>query len=138
MENKNIIFIDDGSKTYTIKNKSGKVVGDFTFNPADTNIVKRYEEAVKRIDNLKSTDYPDSTEGLLKLSEDVKKEIDFIIGYDSQPFFEITGVMSPLVTGEFFFENVISAIGKVIEIEMGKRVEKVKFKARKYSGKYRK
>ena len=138
MENKNTIIIDDGSKTYAIKNKSGKVVGNFTFNPADTNIVKRYDEAVKRIESLKTSDYPDTTDGLLRLSEDVKKEIDYIIGYDSGPFFEITGVMSPLVTGEFYFENVLGAIGKVIEIEMGKRVEKVRFKARKYSGKYRK
>lgn len=137
MENKNVIIIDDGSKTYDIKNKSGKLIGKYTFNPSDTNIVARYNEAIKRIEAIKTTDYPETSDGLSKLGDDIKKEIDYIIGYDSCPFFEITGTMSPLVTGELFFENVLGAIGKVIEIEMGKRVEKVRFKARKYSGKYR-
>ena len=36
----NVIKINDGFKTYDIQNQDGKLLGQFSFNPADTNIIK--------------------------------------------------------------------------------------------------
>ena len=44
--NVNDIVVDDGSKTYSIKNKQGEYLGEFRFRPTDTNIVSRYKEVV--------------------------------------------------------------------------------------------
>lgn len=40
----NEIIIEDGSKTYEIKNRQGKKLAEFCFRPADTNILARYED----------------------------------------------------------------------------------------------
>jgi hypothetical protein len=51
MENERLI-IEDGLKVYDLSNKAGKVYGQIVFNPSDTNIVKRYEEALTGIQNI--------------------------------------------------------------------------------------
>lgn len=38
-EKTNEIIIEDGSKTYEIKNRQGKKLAEFCFRPADTNIL---------------------------------------------------------------------------------------------------
>ena len=43
----NDIIIDDGLKTYYIKNKQGHVYGKFDFRPSDTNLILRYDEVVE-------------------------------------------------------------------------------------------
>ena len=40
-EKTNEIIIEDGSKTYEIKNRQGKKLAEFCFRPADTNILAR-------------------------------------------------------------------------------------------------
>ena len=101
----NDIIIDDGLKTYYIKNKQGHVYGKFDFRPSDTNLISRYDEVVEHL---------------------------------KESFFSILGPFSPLASGKLFFEEVVDAIGRVIETETEHRAKKVRTRMNKYVAKYRK
>ena len=133
----NDIFIDDGSKVYTIKNKRGKIIGEFEFRPSDTNIVKRYEEVVDYLNNFKMPE--DTEEAFLAAENEIKVKMSYLIGGDAgEAFFSILGPFSALASGELFVENVLGAISKVIEKEMSVRTKKVQRRMNKYVAKYHK
>lgn len=133
----NDIFIDDGSKVYTIKNKRGKIIGEFEFRPSDTNIVKRYEEVVDFLNNFKMPE--DTGEAFLTAENEIKEKMSYLIGGDAgEAFFSILGPFSALASGELFVENVLGAISKVIEKEMSVRTKKVQRRMNKYVAKYHK
>ena len=48
----NVIKIDDGYKTYDIVNQDDKLLGQFSFNPSDTNIIHRHAEVVEALEKL--------------------------------------------------------------------------------------
>ena len=124
----NVIKINDGFKTYDIQNQDGKLLGQFSFNPADTNIIKRYNDAVENAD---------TAEVYKKLDEKTYELIDGIFNADvASNFFQIMGPFSPLANGEFFVASVIGAIGQALESELGERVKKVNSKINKHTSKY--
>ena len=55
-----------------------------------------------------------------------------------ESFFSILGPFSPLASGKLFFEEVVDAIGRVIETETEHRAKKVRTRMNKYVAKYRK
>ena len=134
----NVIFIDDGSKIYDIVNKNGKRLGKFEFRPADTNIIKRYEEVVKFYN---SYNVPEGkvlgVEEQNKIEKEVIDKMSYLIGADAEEaFFTILGAFSPLASGELFIENVLKSISKVIEQELAVRTSKVQRRVNKYVAKY--
>lgn len=134
----NVIVIDDGSKIYDIVNKNGKWLGKFEFRPADTNIIKRYEEVVEFYNNYKVQEGKDLTvEERNKVEKEVIDKMSYLIGADAgEAFFTILGAFSPLASGEFFIENVLKSISKVIEQELAVRTSKVQRRVNKYVAKY--
>ena len=129
------IVIDDGSITYKIKNKQGNRLGEFSFRPSDTNFLKRYNEIVEYFNNFS---YPEDAK-IEDVESDMVKKVDYLINADaSQSFFSILGAFSVLASGELFIENVINAIGKVIESEMNVRTESMTRRMNKYVAKYQK
>lgn len=141
MSTQNIISVDDGLKTYTIQNKEGKELGTFSFNPSDTNIIKRYEEVISDLGKLemmesKNTEESDA-ECLKRMESIVSEKIDYLLNADAaKDFFQIMGPFSPLASGQFFVESVLDAIGKAIQAETGQRVEKMNVKIQKHTAKY--
>lgn len=134
----NKIIVDDGLKTYTIENKRGDYLGEFTFNPSDTNIITRHEEVIEFINNLTLPENEDK-ESIKETEKLLKEKIDYLLNADtSQTFFKICGPLTPLVSGETFVENIIAAIGTVIEKEMGVRMKKANERINKYTQKYKK
>lgn len=133
----NVIVVDDGSKVYNIKNKKGKMLGEFEFRPSDTNIVKRYEEVVDFFNNFSM---PDDTDQAMKTAEkEITDKMSYLIGGNAEEaFFSIMGPFSALASGELFVENVLSAISNVIEKEMSVRTKQVQRRMNKYVAKYRK
>lgn len=133
----NDIIVDDGSKVYNIKNKQGKMLGQFEFRPSDTNIAKRYEEVIDFFNNLQ---IPEDTDQTIKTAEkEVVDKISYLIGGNAdEAFFGILGPFSVLASGELFIENVLDAISKVIEKEMAVRTKQVQRRMNKYVAKYRK
>ena len=135
------IVVDRGLEQYTIEDKNGTVLGKFEMNPADLELVNRYEhvaEAVSHIaDNLDES--KDIVDIVKEMEEELDKQIDYLFNSNvSQSFFSITSPFTVLANGEFFVENVLNAIGKLIEEETGKRFEKVQTKIGKYTSKYHK
>lgn len=131
----NDIIIDDGIKVYNIKNKQGKFLGKFEFRPADTNIVNRYEEVV----NFFNTFSIDEGENPSVVEDKIIEEFDYLIGTSSkEAFFSIMGPFSVLASGELFFENVLTAVSKVIERELAVRTKKLQRRMNKYVAKYHK
>ena len=135
------IVVDRGLEQYTIEDKNGTVLGKFEMNPADVELVKRYEhvaEAVSHIaDNVDES--KDIVDIIKEMEEKLNKQIDYLFNSNvSQSFFSITSPFTVLANGEFFVENVLNAIGKLIEAETGKRFEKVQTKINQYTSKYHK
>lgn len=135
----NDIIIDDGTKVYNIKNKQGKYLGKFEFRPADTNIVNRYEEVVNFFNNLSIPEAENNEGAMKKVENEVVDQMSYLIGGDAgQAFFSIMGAFSILASGELFFENVLGAIARVIEMEFSVRTKKLQRRMNKYVAKYHK
>lgn len=137
-----VITIDDGLKTYDIQNKEGKLLGQFSFNPSDTNIVHRHAEVVEALEKLEldisSTEDKASLDEAFKAVESVVYEkIDYLFNTPvAKDFFCIMGPFSPLASGQYFIESVIDAIGQAISAETGARVKKINSKIQKHTSKY--
>lgn len=137
----NVVYVEDGLKTYDIANKAGKVYGSFSFDPADMGIVRRYNEVVNFFETLKI----DFTEGdisknvseIIELEDIIFEKFNFLFNSDiAKDFFAITSPLTPLPSGRFFLESAIEAVGQAIEKETGNRVKKMNVKIKKYTSKY--
>lgn len=132
----NDIVIDDGSKTYKIKNKQGKVLAEFSFRPSDTNIISRYKEVEKFFKEFKiEEEDPD----IKKYENEVIEQMDYLVNADTAgTFFGIMGAFSPMPDGTLFYETCINAVCNVINAELDTRLEKIQSRTGKYTDKYRK
>lgn len=142
MENERLI-IEDGLKVYDLSNKAGKVYGQIVFNPSDTNIVKRYEEALTGIQNIismveKSKDEMNQKNPFIDIDPMVYQNINSLLDNDqaAELIFSVCGPFTPLPSGQFYIESVYLAIGQLIEKETGSRLKRIDSKVKKYTGKY--
>lgn len=133
------IVVDRGLEEFTIEDKKGNVLGRFEMNPADMELAKRYEKVAKEFESMadKIDESADAVDALISLEKFVYEQIDYLFNADvAAQFFSITSPFSVLASGEFFIENVLNAIGSLIEAETGKRMKKVQSKVNKYAVKY--
>lgn len=132
-EKTNEIVIDDGSKSYEIRNKQGKKLTEFSFRPADTNILTRYEEVRKFFDEFKIEEDDDIVECQKKVIE----QMDYLMGADTgNTFFSIMGPFSPMPDGSLFCEVCLNTVCNVIGAEFDVRLEKAQSRVKKYTDKY--
>lgn len=130
----NDIFIDDGSKTYAIKNKQGEILAEFTFRPSDTNIINRYEE-VK--DFFKELDETDEKADVKEYEQKFIEQMNYLVNAETgNTFFSIMGPFSPMPDGSLFCEVCLNAVVEVINAEFDTRLEKTKSHMNKYLQKY--
>lgn len=140
-QNSNDITINDGSRVYNIKNQRGELLGKFTFNPSDVDgMIERYDHAVSTFQELQDSIGADADgKNISEVSGKMKDEIDYLFNADvSGTFFKFASPFSILESGEFYVENIIKSIQAVIEKETGRRMERVKSRASKYTQKYHK
>lgn len=136
----NTIVIDDGRKTYEIVNKQGEIIGRFSFNPADLGIATRYDKVIDRVNAIQLP--VDITEDQLsaelqKVQDEVCECLDYLLNDKvAENFFSIMNPLTPLANGQLFVENVLDAIGTIVEEETGARMKKVNSKLKKYTQKY--
>lgn len=134
------IVVDRGLEEFEIVDKNDKLLGKFEMNPGDLEMIKRYEEVAEKFNHIgDDIDENESTEVILAKAEArVYELIDYLFNAEiSNSFFSITSPFTPLKSGEYYIENVLNAIGKLIEDESGKRFKKVQAKMNKYTEKYR-
>lgn len=134
------IKIDDGTKTYEIVNQNDEVIGTFTFNPSDVNILKRYdavvEELQKYADEAEGTVY--TKEKLDEIQTKITEMMDVLVKGDTGgTFFSICGALTPMENGKLFVQTVLESIGAVIEKETKKRIKKIDSQASKYLAAYK-
>ena len=138
----NVIKINDGYKTYDIVNQDDKLLGSFSFNPSDTNIIHRYAEVVEALEKLEldisaKKDETSLDEAFKAVEAVVYEKINYLLNADvAENFFSIMGPFSPLASGQYFIESVIDAIGQAISAETGARVKKINSKIQKHTSKY--
>ena len=135
------IIVDRGLEEYTIEDKKGNVLGSFEMNPSDMEMVKRYEHVSDAVSHIADDvdESKDIVDILTEMEEKLNKQIDYLFNSKvSQSFFSITSPFTVLANGEFYIENVLNAIGGLIEAETGKRFDKIKTKVDKYAKKYHK
>ncbi len=135
------IVVDRGLEEYTIEDKNGTVLGKFEMNPADVELLKRYEHVAEAVSHIADDvdESKDIVDIVKEMEEKLNNQIDYLFNSNvSQIFFSITSPFTVLPNGEFFVENVLNAIGKLIEAETGKRFKKVQAKIGKYTSKYHK
>jgi hypothetical protein len=138
----NVIKINDGYKTYDIVNQDDKLLGSFSFNPSDTNIIHRHTEVVEALEKLEldisaKKDETSLDEAFKAVEAVVYEKINYLLNADvAENFFSIMGPFSPLASGQYFIESVIDAIGQAISAETGARVKKINSKIQKHTSKY--
>ena len=136
----NKIVVEAAGKEYLVEDSLGKPLGTFIFNPTDTNIVRRYEEAVKFLEEMARQDHGEDTAAIFVIEDEIKAKIDYMFGADvSGVFFASTGPLTILESGNLFVANVVNALAAVIEAEINvrvKKMEKVKKAVSKYTDKY--
>lgn len=134
------VIVDSGLCTYDIKDKEGRLLGQFTFNPSDTDIVKRHVKVVEAFEKMEIPDMSGDNlaDGLEKIDKFIYEQIDYLLDSKevAETFFSIMGPLSPLASGQFFVESVLDAIGQAIQNETGERVRKVSGKIKKHTSKY--
>lgn len=133
-------IIEDGVKSYDIKNKHGKKLCTFYFNPSDTYVVKRYKEVsenLNKMSDLLRLSTKSKEEIVVEAENYIKKQYDYLFDADvSNSFFSIMGALSVLPNGKLFSEHVMEIIAKIIEEETGQRLEKINIRINKYTKKY--
>lgn len=129
------IQIDDGSKSYEIVSREGRLIGSFTFIPSDTNIIKKYDDIVNSLESyfLKMQREEFTKEIFIAAQDEIVDKISALVGEDaSKTFFSICGPFTPMADGSMYLEHVINAIGGIIEKETKSRMKKVETRMNKY------
>lgn len=135
----NVITIDDGLKTYDIVNKSGKLLGQFSFNPSDTGLINRYKEVsvnIIELGNRLSKENSTKEEKNKKAEDYIKEQFDYLFNANvSGTFFSIMGPLS-LLGDQTFTEVVMNTIASVVKKESGVHLKKLEMRINKHTSKY--
>lgn len=144
-----IILSKDILETVRIKDHTGKILSEFSFNPSDANIVDRYEEFVNGFEalrdeilayeeaNEKSGDYDKEREKLHLINKKIHESINHLVNADvADNIFSVMGALSPLPSGDYYFTFIVEQIGQKIQNATGARMEKMDIKIRKHTVKY--
>jgi len=144
-----VITIDDGSIDIPIMNQHGEQIGMFRFNPADINIVNRYNEVADQfgevvkplIDaNISPDGEGEDDESVQLLNEAGNKMadlMDYVLnGNSREAFFSKTHIFTP-VGGMFYCEKVYEAIGAFISQKFASEVKRVNVRMNQHMHGYR-
>lgn len=138
------IKVENGVKTYDIKNASGKLLGQIAFNPSDVGILARHGEVTKQLRALqlawsKKRKKMSVSQELQELDKIVYEKVDYIFNADiSKVLFSIMGPFSLMDDGQFWVEYILEVLGKVIEDETKKSTKRFEEKIQKHTAKYHK
>lgn len=120
------LTVDDGSIEVEVANKAGEILGTFVFNPTDLDIIKRYENVVNELKKIKVAENADDKE-VFRISDIISEQFNVLLNNDvSKTLFSKCNPLTPLENGEFFYLEVISQIGKLIDRTCKTRINPTK------------
>lgn len=127
--------VETGAVTVEVEDERGKVIGSFDFNPADSNILKRYGAVVDFFNGLSQKDgltEEEQVEELNRIQDQIGEQFDALLGYKvSDGLFGACGPLTVTKNGDFYFEQLLEKIGGLIESVTQKRIDKKLAKIRK-------
>ena len=134
--------VETGAVTVDVEDERGEKLGSFDFNPSDSNILKRYGAVVDFFNGVTVDETQDEEQQLQqmnRLADDIAGQFDYLLGYEvSEGIFGRCGPLTVTKSGDFFFEQVLTGIGGLIEQVTKKRLDKKLAKIRKATAKYTK
>jgi hypothetical protein len=145
-----IILSKEVYETVRIKDHTGKVLSEFSFNPSDANIVERYDEFVNGFEDLKEQisayeeesdkgTYEKNKETMQIINKKIHEKINYLLNTDAaDSIFSVMGALSPLPSGDYYFMFILEQIGKKIQNVTGARIQKMDMKIKKHTAKYHK
>lgn len=134
------IKIATGLKTYDIEDENGNVRGQISFNPSDTNIIKRATEVQKVIDkcinNAKNLDVKNEEEfvnEVNKIDNTIREQVNYLFDCEdvSDIVFGKQNVLSTL-NGKTFVERFLEAFIPIIKKEFENEQKKSQERVNKY------
>lgn len=135
------LLVDDGSKTYELKNAKGDIIGEFTFNPSDIGIYERFaqmqaeiDDIVKPIEEMKEDyDLLQFTEATAEIKARLFAAINKMFGTDQAE--RLFGRMHPFspVNGRFYFDRVLEVVGAQINATFEDEAKQFSEHVKKYT-----
>lgn len=117
------LTINTGDVTYQIVNEVGEEIGVIRFNPADVDIVKRFEQMQE---NLRALKFPEkfTVESLYEFTDRIKEQFDFLLNRKvSGEIFKVCNPLTVMADGGYFYAGVMESITEIITTEIKKRRE---------------
>lgn len=134
------LSVNTGAMLIDIENEKGRKIGEFEFIPTDSNIVYRYESVVDYFNSVQIKDGltdDETIEEMKKLSGEFREQINYLLGGKAaDTIFQECGPLTIIANGDFFIENVLEGIGRLIEDVYKQRIQKKVNKIKKATGKY--
>lgn len=120
--------VNTGAVTVEVEDERGRAVGTFEFNPADSNILKRYGAVVDFFDGVDLQDglsQEEQVAAMNELGDGICCQFDFLLGYPvSESVFAKCGPLSVMQDGSFYFEQVLDGLGDIIEKVTAQRLDR--------------
>lgn len=124
----------DTRELIEIVDSDGNVTGRFRWNPADMDIVKRFEKTVDFFNSLELKDGD-----IDSASDAIKEQMNYLLDSpDAAESLFLCNPLSPRPDGTYYFEYVFNTLADFIKSELNVRVPKVTQRIKKYTDKYEK
>ncbi len=127
--------VQTGNISVDVEDERGEVIGRFQFNPADSNILKRYAGVADFFSRMSlDGDLPEEERlrQMDKLADDIAGQFDYLLGPGvAEGVFAQCGPLTVTKNGDFFFEQVLEGVGTLIESVTKKRLDKKMAKIKK-------
>ena len=131
MSEKMTLNVDTGSVLIAVMDRDEKI-GEFRFNPYDLDIIKRYEQVAKILENLRASENPGPKE-VLAFGDKIKEQFDYLFNYKvSDAIFAKCNPLTPLSDGEFYYIRVLDGIVGLMEKAANQRTAKISEATAKY------
>lgn len=123
---------------YEFLDLNGNHLFTISFNPADIDIVRRYENIVDYLNKIADMNL-ETRDDLFRICDELKEKLDELFNADiSGAIFSVMNPFTPLADGKLYIEEIVDQMGSIIEKEMDVRIKKVQSRMQKYTAKYHK
>ena len=121
--------VETGAVTVAVEDERGETLGQFDFNPADSNILKRYGDVAAffgRVDyGTEDMTEEEQLQAMDRLCDDIRAQFDYLLGTEAaEGLFGKCGPLTVTKDGSFYFERVLDGLGGLIEQVTKKRLDR--------------
>lgn len=120
------ITIKTGVEHYKIRDEKKNIIAEFDLNPGDINVARRYDEIAEKLRKYEIPDTNDARADVENAESYLMERFDYLLGYNaSKEIFGRYSPLVPLVSGTFFFQELIGVIGTLVRDGIRKRTGEI-------------